>query len=51
MAEKSKDRMYDEIFNAVEQTEAVIFDLGNVLVAFEWENYVRSSGRILIWKI
>ncbi len=37
MAEKSKDRMYDEIFNVVEQAEAVIFDLGNVLVAFEWE--------------
>ncbi len=44
MAEKSKDRTYDEIFNVVEQAEAVIFDLGNVLVAFEWENYVRSLG-------
>lgn len=44
MTEKPDNSTYNEIDRALKQAEAVIFDLGNVLVAFDWENYARSLG-------
>lgn len=33
-----------DIQEAIEQAEAVVFDIGNVLVAFAWEEYLKSLG-------
>ena len=33
-----------DIQEAIEQAEAVVFDIGNVLVAFSWEEYLKSLG-------
>lgn len=33
-----------EIYEAVREAEAIIFDIGNVLVSFSWEEYMHSLG-------
>lgn len=33
-----------DIQEAIEQAEAVVFDIGNVLVSFAWEEYLKSLG-------
>lgn len=45
MADKGvQDKGIKDVMKAVEEAEAVIFDIGNVLIAFAWEDYLTSLG-------
>lgn len=36
--------MYEQELNQIKEAETIIFDIGNVLILFDWENYVHSLG-------
>lgn len=36
--------MYEQELEQLKNADAVVFDIGNVLISFAWESYVRSLG-------